>query len=791
MRYPKLAYAASAYALVAGAPLAPATAQENLPTIHVGGARPARTPAPAIRRAATRQTAAPGAARATPAADPQIEKTTAGPVRGYQALTTRATRFETPLKQLPVAVTVIPRRVIDDQEAVSQSEAFRNISGVNPVSPNFPGGATVFMRGMRAERYIDGLPNYYDYGVRDLLANVERIEALKGPASILFQGGSSPVGGVVNVVSKMPTAERFAEVGVRAGSYGYASPWIDVNQPLNESKTVLFRITGQWETTHSNIETLHRTSYSINPTLKLTNNENVSLVIQGQVNRREQRDYPGLPAVGAIDRSYYSLRPTAFLSPTDMPKSRTESSGVTARLDYKFNETFSSFTALRFSRSSLFEPSQSPLGNTPTNYLDPFLLMRIGGPSQFYLVNSLLSEQTHEVSVTQNLMAKFDLGPTKNQLLLGGDYNRVWDLGYLSGANATPPDPNILPILNFFGFGAFAPFYPTLTNFAAPMFYPYAYPAPGQDLFTIFSRIDNTYQNAGATAQLQSTIFEKLHLLAALRMAWIDIHSEERASQPARVFDSSTTRFLPRVGLSYDVLPFASVYGAYAQGLRPVTIFNGPGGGAPKPEGSDQWEAGVKLDGPMGLSGAIDYFDLRRTNVPITPPGSLTQTQSGEWHSSGVEVDLVWQPLANISVLASYAHINAHVSRDENPALLGARLNTTPRDSGRFWANYAFDGALFDGALKGWSVGGGFYAAMGQVVSLGQPQNFSLVGMPWSTSGYITFDAKIAYKHENFTFSIDAKNLSDRQYFVQYPYFDGRVAPGEGRAFFATVSVKM
>lgn len=774
-----------------------AFAQQNLPTIDVGAQQQQHRVAGGGGRGAGARRGpgpAPSApAPITPAFAPPVQQTTAGPVRGYQALTSRATRFETPLKELPMSVQVIPRKVIDDQQAISQSEVLRNVSGVQPLNPLFPGGIGPNIRGMRAERYIDGLPNYYDFGVRDLLANVERVEVLKGPASILFQGGASPVGGVVNVVSKLPTPERFAEVGVRAGGYQYGSPWIDINQPLNDSKTVLFRLTGQYETTHSNIESLHRRSYVINPTLKITNNEGTSLIVQGFLSRREQLDYPGLPAVGTIDRSFFTVKPTAFLSTTMMPKTGTSSSGVTLRFDHQFNETFSTFTNARFSSSSIFEPSQIPLGNTPI-YSDPFGLgLPYGGPSQFYAANTILSQQTKEVSVTSNVMAKFDYGPTRNKLLIGGDFNRVWDQGFMAGANATPPDPSIKAILDFLGLGAFASFYPTLIDYRFPIFPPFLFPTPGQDGYAIFSRINNVYQNAGATAQLQSTIFERLHILAAGRLAFIDINSEEAAFTPPNRFNSSETKFLPRVGAVFDVTDWLSVFGSYSQGLRPVTFFNGAGGAAPKPEGSEQWEAGIKLDGPYGLSGTLAYFDLKRTNVPITPVGSLTQRQSGEWHSSGVEADLIWQPIENFSVLASYAHIDARISKDENPRLLNARLNLAPRDSGRLWGNYSFDNVLFNGAdaLKGWSVGAGLYSASSTVIEIGQPQPLALLGRSWSTSGYITFDASLAYKHENFTFAINAKNLSDRRYFVQYPYLSGRVAPGEGRTFFATVSVRM
>lgn len=747
-----------------------AIAQQNLPTIDVGVAS---------------RSQAQGAARPDPASPaplnqrdsgPPLRQTTAGPVRGYQALTSRATRFETPIKELPMSIVVIPRKLIDDQQAVSQSEVFRNVSGLQPVSPLFPGELGPSLRGMRAERYIDGLPNYYDLGVRDLLANVERVEVLKGPASILFQGGASPVGGVVNVVSKLPTPDRFAEAGIRGGGYSFASPYIDINQPLTENKSVLFRLTAQYETTRSNIDVVQRRSYTINPTIKIAPTDATSLIAQGYLTRREQPDYPGLPAIGTIDRTFYSVRPTAFLSNAGLPATSTSSSGVTLRFDHKFDETFSTFTSARFSSSSLYEPSQIPFGNKPTFYKAPYVGV-VGGPSQFYMADVIMAQQTKEISVTSNVMAKFDAGPTRNKLLVGGDFNRVWDRGYMSSANATPPDPKIQKTLNFFGMGAYASFYPTLVDFRAPVFPPYAYPLPGQGGYTIYSSGNSAYQNAGLTAQLQSTIFERLHILAAGRVAFIDIYSEEGAARPPRRFNSSQTTFLPRVGALFDVTDWLSVYGSYAQGLRPVSIFSGVGGAAPKAEGSEQWEAGVKLDGPMGLSGTLAYFDLKRTNVVTTLAGSITQYQSGEWHSSGVEADLVWQPTADLSFLASYAHIDAKVSKDLNPKLQNAPLNLAPADSGRLWGNYAFDGFL-----KGWSFGAGLYAASGQVIE---------IGSPWSTSGYVTFDAALTYKHDNFTLSVNGKNLSDHQYFVQYPYLSGRVMPGEGRTFFANLSVRM
>ncbi|OAI27634.1 TonB-dependent receptor [Methylosinus sp. R-45379] len=730
----------SALALVV-AGLPGAAAQEALPPISIAADE---------RRAAAAKTAT------------DVEQTTAGPVRGYQALTARIARMATPLKELPLSVVVVPRKLIDDQNAISQSELFQNISGLTPLDPRFPGGLGVKLRGMDAERYIDGLPNYGSLGERDLLVNVERVEVLKGPANILFQGGSSPIGGVVNIVSKLPTPDRFAEVGVRAGGYRFGSPYLDINQPLNESKTLLFRFAGQFETSQSIVDRIRRQSYTLDPTLTITNNAGTSLTLQGHIARREQQDYPGLPAVGSVDRSFYSIRRTAFLANAGLPVTSTESQSVTARFDHAFDDTFSTFTTARYSVTKIHEPSQLLFGNEPTTYdFGPYGVY--GGPSQFYVANDILDQKLTEFSISSNFVAKFDYGPTRNRLLVGGDFNRVVDHGVMAGNNATDADP-------FFGF-------PQLIDFRAPYFPAFRLPVEGAADTVVFTKIANSYQNAGASVQLQSTIFDRLHFLGALRVATVDIHFTENAVTPPTHYDASATRVLPRVGATYDVTDWLSVYGSYSEGLRGVSYFSGANNAPPKPEGSRQLEGGVKLDGPFGLSGTLAYFDLTRTNVPTAVSGSLTQRQTGEQNSHGFEADLVWQPTPNLSFLGSYAHIDAKVTSDENTQYMNARLVGTPSDSGRFWGHYAFDGAL-----QGWSFGAGFYAASSSRVELGRT---------WTTPGYITFDADVAYKHENFTFSIAAKNLGDRRYYVQYPYLSGRVAPGEGRTFFATVSVKM
>lgn len=664
-----------------------------------------------------------------------VTETTAGPVKGYQALTSRsATKTETPPEQVPQSIQIITRSQIDDQRPASQSELFRSISGVQPVSLYSGGQLTPSVRGLAGERFIDGLPNYYDYGARDFLVNVERVEVLKGPASILYQGGPNPVGGIVNIVSKLPTAQRFAEAGMTFGGYRLWSPYFDVNQPISDN--ILVRVTGQYETTNSYTDTIRRESYQIDPTITFTNGRGTKLTLHGELSQRRQHEFSGLPTVGTLLTSGYSVRRNMYVGPGTMPKVESRKTALTARFDHEFNDVWSSFTTARISRGRFREPAQLLLGNSPDF-----------APSTFTVWNGYLNEDNTEQSVNTNVIAKFDVGISRNRFLLSADYNRVTDKGIFPAS----------PV--------------AFVDFANPVFPAFVYPP--DSLFTTFTKINNTYVQSGLTGQIQSSLWGRVHLLGALRLGHVDIKSRELTTNSS--FHTTKTRVLPRIGVVVDALPGVSPFIAYSEGLRAVPFFQGTN--APKPESSDQIEGGVKLNLGFGLSGTLALFEIHRRNVATTPTGSFTQVQTGEQRSRGFEADLLWQPDAHWAVTASYAHLDAEVSKDGNAALVGKALVGVPRDSARMWVQYRF----LDGALDGLGLGGGFYAAAKQTVELGNPV---------TTPSYAIFDAAATYSWRNLSFALAIKNIADRKYYVPYTYLSGRVAPADGRTAYATVAVK-
>ena len=211
-----------------------------------------------------------------------------------------ATKTDTPIKEIPQSIQVIPLAVMDDQQSITVSESLRNVSGV--ITRNIlytPVIDGTLIRGFAAEQLLDGFTQYYNPGDRESLVNIDRIEVLKGSNAVLYSGGSgSSVGGVVNTISKLPKPEAFGETGMRLGTNSFYQPFVDLNQPFNNN--VLFRITGEYTHSGSFIDVINTDRFNINPALTFTNNDTTTFTLQGKISRWQQPDYQGLPATGTV-----------------------------------------------------------------------------------------------------------------------------------------------------------------------------------------------------------------------------------------------------------------------------------------------------------------------------------------------------------------------------------------------------------------------------------------------------------------------------------------------------------
>ncbi|MEM6424848.1 MAG: TonB-dependent receptor plug domain-containing protein, partial [Cyanobacteria bacterium P01_D01_bin.128] len=151
-----------------------------------------------------------------------------------------ATRTDTPLRDIPQSIQVIPRQVIEDQQAIGLEEVLANAAGVNYLG-NTDGLAVNY-----SIRGFDNIPvlrdgfRLFSQRAEPETANLERVEVLRGPASVLL--GESQPGGVVNLVTKQPLAEPYYNIRLQGGNGGFVSPSVDLSGPLTEDGRLLYRL---------------------------------------------------------------------------------------------------------------------------------------------------------------------------------------------------------------------------------------------------------------------------------------------------------------------------------------------------------------------------------------------------------------------------------------------------------------------------------------------------------------------------------------------------------------------
>src|SRR5690606_14535476 len=156
-----------------------------------------------------------------------------------------ATRVPVGAMETPFAITQVPNEIIEETAARSLADALR-YAGTVGGTDNFGNAGEFFSsRGFQlangSNYFRDGL-RYRKYGQVPLY-DMERLELLRGPASILY--GALEPGGVLNIVSRKPRAEARTTMRVRGGSWDYWQATVDTTGPVTED--VNYRLQGLYE----------------------------------------------------------------------------------------------------------------------------------------------------------------------------------------------------------------------------------------------------------------------------------------------------------------------------------------------------------------------------------------------------------------------------------------------------------------------------------------------------------------------------------------------------------------
>ena len=646
-----------------------------------------------------------------------------------------ATRTDTPLIQIPQAVQVITGTLLQEQDRRTLGEALVNVSGVVPTKSEEILLTSPLVRGFPSEIYVDGLPLFGQTQAANdpaSLIGVERIEVLKGPSSTLYGGGlGSPLGGLINIVSARPSDTFSGSVGLRAGSFSTVNPYGDINLPLGAG--VAARIAAEYQSSESWVDQVKGERWSVQPSVSFALSPKTDLLLQGQINHRDQLEYSGLPAVqalsGQIDRDAF---PGA---PLGQPRTKIDTRLATAELRHAFSDD------VRLTVSGRYYKSHNPQYGT-------FVYPDLAGPDPatptvypLFALNMLT--KVSEGALDANLLAKADLFGGRHEVLTGLSYDHTDFYSDMGFSGAPLGEIDLASPSYTVGFGPWTP--PSLTQ-------------------------TDTYETLAVYVQDQAT-YGRLHLTGSLRYTRLRFQETEQAT------DTTYHHVSPRIGATFDLADGVAVYAGYATAFRAPFGFIGTR--TPKPETSKNYEAGLKLSlTRFGLSGTVAVFEQTRENVATPDPDNLFMSiQAGEQRARGIEADLVWEPTPAFSLLANYAHTDAEVTKD-NAIPVGDRLARVPRNSGRIAARYR----VLDGPAKGLSVGAGVTAFSTRQTTLP-----NLVSIP----GYAMVDAQAAYDFGRYTVQVSAVNLNGKRAFDTYQYFSFPVAmPTQPRSAYVTLKAR-
>lgn len=667
-----------------------------------------------------------------------IELTVTGERDGYSVPdATTATRTDTPLRDIPQSIQVIPRQVLEDQQAIRLTDALRNVSGITEGN-TFGGSKDVFIiRGFEQENiFRDGFRGTGNIVVRET-ANLERIEVLKGPASVLF--GTLEPGGVINLVTKKPLSEPSYAAELQIGNFGLVRPSIDFSGPLNSDRSLLYRLNAVYESSDGfrNFEQGIERVF-ISPVLSWKISDRTDLTLEFEyLDDTRPRDR-GIVAIG---KGIADIPFDRFLGePGDVNSSKEFNASY--QLEHRFNENWKLRNAFRFSTTDETRLNAEPSDFDATT-----------GELTRDWYDGRASVQSYALQT--NVVGNFTTGSIKHKLLFGVDLNR-----------------DISDVRDFFEFGG-AP----SINIFNPV-YGLA-PRPRRDdlpdKFFFNDRIDIL----GIYLQDQIDLADNLKFLIGGRF---DIVDQENRFRDASGTDTTSTQqvdaLTPRIGIVYQPIKPLSLYASYSQSFAPNSGTTASGS-LLEPERGTQYEVGIRgefLDG--NLSANLAAYHLTKSNIAtsdLNPNNVGFSVAIGEQTSQGIELDVIGEILPGWNIIASYAYTDAEITKD-NDLPVGNILVGVPKNTASLWTTYE----LQQGSLQGLGFGVG-------VFFVGDRQGD--LSNSFQVPSYVRTDASLFYKRNNWRAGINIKNLFDVGY-IESASRNYRISPGAPFTIIGTLSVE-
>lgn len=635
-------------------------------------------------------------------------ETATTPVIGYKARNAvTATKTDTPLVETPQSVTVVTRDQMVDQGATGVQDALNYAAGIRSDAYGIDSrNDGVRIRGTYPEVYQDGLRRRFDWYTSDTRADpftLERLEVLRGPSSMLF--GQSTTGGVINMVSKRPQAQRQGEVGVQIGSWGRKQVQADLTGPLTADGEWLYRLIAVGRNADTQVDHVRDDRAVFAPSLTWQPNAATSLTLQALW----QKDKSGstsqfLPWEGVLLPSPNGRIPlNRFIGEPGFDRYDSERKSIGWLFEHRFDDSLVLRQNVRYSHNHVDYYSM---------YGDSF-----AGPVAFQgdPVNRRVLGRYVDVSETaakmlatdQHVQADFATGAVRHKLLAGLDVARYTK-----------------DVKSFFDFPAYYGGTAPSIDIYNPVYQGYTLPGPLND---------------DPKAGVRQTAF---YLQDQLRLDnWIVVAGlrRDRATTTLEgTGDETTYATTKRLGVLYAFPSGISPYVSYSESFQPQAPRT-VGGQTVRllPLRGEQVEAGIKYEpqgGRFAANAAI--YKLKEKNIVLNQ--GVTVTQAGETKNQGLELELKGRITPTFDIAAHYNYTDV----DDT-------LEQLPRHQAAVWGKKRFS----LGGVPGFSVGAG-------VRHMSAFKDGPAPEVPSVT----LLDLLLAYETGNWRYALNINNATDKKY---------------------------
>ncbi|WP_107851094.1 TonB-dependent receptor [Oceanimonas marisflavi] len=515
---------------------------------------------------------------------------------------TSGTKSKLPWQQVPQSVSVVSGAEMQDKGALRLEDALEGVAGVNNTLGE--GSRDQFViRGFDAlnDTYRDGLRDDGGFQTFRSLANIERVEVVKGPAGALYGRGSA--GGIINLISKRADGKDVLDVSLSTGSDNRVGSRLDAGSRLTDSLNG--RINLEWRQGDSHVDEVDYSDYFIAPTVRWQLDEQQTLDLDLELLHQEVTPYRGVPSVNGkpVDVSvetYYGAR-------NDFQEADSQRLALTHKLSLDGGWEWVNRAA--YNRITLQQKGTRNAGDTDERVEQEQTVNNFGFDPQ----------------TSATLQSELSWNTEHNQLLMGVDYNafdRDFTLATLKKDQVPAQDL----------------FNPAGRDTANPGFAPFR---------------QNSTESLGVYGQNVVTL-GSWSLLGGLRYDRMELEQQFRGATST----NEDEKLSPRLGLVYTLSDELSFYGSWGRSWQL------PYGGIyinPKLAEfyrTDLLEAGVKsylFEDRLMLHGALFRIDQQQPETNSN--GEITARN--EFRHEGLELEARGQITDAWNIAAGYSYLEA------------------------------------------------------------------------------------------------------------------------------------